>query len=157
MVAAVSPGQPVYGIETMESVIATSLRSRELTLVLLSVLASLAIALAGAGIYGVMSYLVTQRIRELGIRMALGASAHDVTMMVLRDASVLAGSGVAIGLLAALALSSVMQSLLFGIGARDPVTLLASGLLLPAIAIASSLVPALRAARADPLTAIRMD
>jgi putative ABC transport system permease protein len=156
-VAAVSPGQPLYGIETMESVISSSLRSRELTLVLLAVLAALAVALAGAGIYGVMSYLVTQRTRELGIRMALGASARGVTAMVLSDATKLAGAGVAIGLVASLALSSVMQSLLFGIGARDPITLVASSIVLPAIAIASSLVPALRAARADPLTAIRAD
>ncbi len=156
-VAAVSPGQPLYGIETMESVISSSLRSRELTLVLLAVLATLAVALAGAGIYGVMSYLVTQRTRELGIRMALGASARGVTTMVLSDATKLAGAGIAIGLVASLALSSLMQSLLFGIGARDPITLLASSVVLPAIAIASSLVPALRAARADPLTAIRAD
>ena len=77
--------------------------------------------------------------------------------MVLSDATKLAGAGVAIGLVASLALSSVMQSLLFGIGARDPITLVASSIVLPAIAIASSLVPALRAARADPLTAIRAD
>jgi putative ABC transport system permease protein len=156
-VAAVSPGQPLYGVETMESVIGSSLRRRELTLVLLAVLAALAVALAGAGIYGVMSYLVTQRTRELGIRMALGASARGVTTMVLSDAMKLAGAGVAIGLVAALALSGVMQSLLFGIGARDPITLLASSVLLPAIAVGSSLVPALRAARADPLTAIRAE
>jgi putative ABC transport system permease protein len=156
-VAAVSPGQPLYGIETMESVVSASLRSRELTLVLLAVLAVLAIALAGAGIYGVMSYLVAQRTRELGIRVALGASARGMTAMVLFDATKLAGAGVAIGLLAALALASVMQTLLYGVGARDPVTLVASSLALPLIAIASSLVPALRAARADPLSSIRTE
>ncbi len=156
-VAAVSPGQPLYGIETMESVVSSSLRSRELTLALLAVLAVLAVLLAGAGVFGVMSYLVSQRTRELGIRMALGANARGVTTMVLSDAMKLAAAGVAIGLVAALALSSLMQSLLFGIGARDPITLLASSIVLPAIAIASSLVPALRAARADPLTAIRAD
>ena len=156
-VTAVSPGQPLYGIETMESVISSSLRSRELTLVLLAVLAGLAVLLAGAGVFGVMSYLVSQRTRELGIRMALGSSARGVTAMVLSDATKLAATGVAIGLAAALTLSSVMQSLLFGVGARDPITLLASSIVLPAIAIASSLVPALRAARADPLTAIRAD
>jgi predicted permease len=156
-VGAISPGQPLYGIETMESVIATSLRSRELTLVLLGVLAALAVVLAGAGIYGVMSYLVTQRTRELGIRMALGASRRGVTGMVLYDATKLAAAGVAIGLIAALALASLMQSLLYGIGARDPLTMMASSIVLPAIAIGSSLVPALRAARADPLASIRAD
>ena len=156
-VAAVSPGQPLYGIETMESVISSSLRSRELTLVLLAVLAVLAVLLAAAGVFGVMSYLVSQRTRELGIRMALGASARGVTRMVLLDAARLAGTGVAIGLIAALALSSVMQSLLYGVGARDPVTLLATSLVLPLIAIGSSLIPALRAARADPLTSIRVE
>jgi predicted permease len=156
-VRAVSPGQPLYGIETMDDVVSDSLRSRQLTLVLLLVLAGLAVSLAAAGIYGVMAYTVTQRRREIGIRMALGASARTVRLMVLSDAAVLAGAGTAIGLGAALGLSSLMRSLLYGIGARDPITLVAAAVVLPAVAIAASAVPAVRASRADPLVAIRTE
>jgi predicted permease len=156
-VRAVSPGQPIFAIRSMEQVIGDSLRSRELTLVLLAALAALAVGLAAAGIYGVMAYTVTQRTRELGIRMALGASGRDVTMMVLGDAATLAGIGVGIGLVAAVGLSSLMTKLLFGVGARDPATLLVACLVLPTIAIGASFVPAMRAARADPLTAIRSE
>ncbi len=156
-VRAVAPGQPLFAIESMEDVVADSLRSRELTLVLLAVLAALAVALAAAGIYGVMAYTVTQRTRELGIRMALGASGRAVTMMVLGDAAVLSAIGVAIGLVATVGLSFLMTKLLFGVGARDPATLMVACLVLPTIAIGASAVPALRAARADPLAAIRTE
>jgi ABC-type antimicrobial peptide transport system permease subunit len=141
----------------MEEVVADSLRSRELTLVLLAVLAGLAVALAAAGIYGVMAYTVTQRTRELGIRMALGASGRAVTMMVLGDAALLSAIGVGIGLVAAVGLSSLMTKLLFGVGARDPATLVIACLALPAVALGASFVPAMRAARADPLAAIRTE
>jgi predicted permease len=156
-VRAVSPGQPLFAIETMEQVVSDSLRSRELTLVLLTALAGLAVALAAAGIYGVMAYTVTQRTRELGIRMALGASGRTVTMMVLGDAAMLSGIGVGIGLVAAVGLSSLMTTLLFGVAPRDPVTLVVACLVLPTIAIGASFVPAMRAANADPLAAIRTE
>jgi len=156
-VASVSPGQPLYGITSMETVIDESLQGRKLTLVLLVVIASLALVLSAAGIYGVMAYTVTQRTRELGIRVALGASTATVTRMVLNDAATLAAAGVGIGLAGALALGSVMRSMVYGVGTRDPATLAIACFALPAVAILASVVPAARAARADPLVAIRTE
>jgi ABC-type antimicrobial peptide transport system permease subunit len=156
-VRAVSPEQPLFAVESMETVIVDSLQARKLVLVLLVVLASLAITLSAAGVYGVMSYSVSQRTREIGIRMALGANGRSVTAMVLRDAALLAGTGVVAGLVGATVLSRFMESQLYGVTARDPVTLAIATLILPIVAIASSAIPALRASRADPLVAIRAE
>jgi ABC-type antimicrobial peptide transport system permease subunit len=113
--------------------------------------------LSAAGIYGVMSYAVSQRQREIGIRMALGARASTVTRMVLSEAGTLAAIGLAIGLVAAMLLTRVMSSMVYGVGTRDPATFAAVALLLVAVALAASLVPAMRAARVDPLRAMRIE
>jgi putative ABC transport system permease protein len=156
-IRAVSPEQPLFAVESMETVIDDSLQARKLVLVLLVVLAALAMTLSAAGVYGVMSYSVSQRTREIGIRMALGANGRSVTAMVLRDAALLAGGGVVAGLAGATILSRFMESQLYGVSARDPVTLAIATLILPVVAIASSAIPALRASRADPLVAIRAE
>jgi ABC-type antimicrobial peptide transport system permease subunit len=113
------------------------------------------VALAAAGIYGVMAFLVARRRREIGLRMALGARPAAVLGQVMRQGGALAGAGIAAGLLAALALSRGLGSLLFGVGPGDPWTLTAAAALLLAVALAACLAPALRAARVDPAITLR--
>ncbi|MDB4874994.1 MAG: permease [Gemmatimonadetes bacterium] len=156
-VHAVAPQQPVYQIATMNAVIGNSLATRKLVLVLLTIFAGLALALSAAGVYGVMSYGVSQRTREIGIRMALGARAGDVTAMVLRDAAKLVGAGVGIGLVGAALLSRMLQSLLYDVGTHDPLTFALVPALIVATALVASALPALRAARVDPLDATRAE
>jgi predicted permease len=157
VVRSVAPMQPIYQLGTMDGVIAASLRVRKLVLVLLGGFAALAVLLAAAGVYGVTSYGVAQRTREIGIRMALGARGADVASMVLRDVSRVAGIGVVIGVFAAAALSRVMQSLLFGVGAHDPMTFAAVPILIGVVAVVAGVVPAIRAAHVDPLSAMRAE
>jgi putative ABC transport system permease protein len=117
--------------------------------------ASLALALAAVGVYGVISYVVTQRTREVGIRMALGAQAADVLRLFLRQGMTMVAGGVGIGLLGAFGLTRVMSSLLFGVRASDPLTFAGVSLLLAIVALAACWLPARRAARIDPLVSIR--
>ena len=139
----------------MGDLLATSLAPRRFNMIVLGTFAAVALLLAVIGIYGVMASLVTQRTREIGIRMALGAGRSHVVSLVVGHAAVLAGIGVAIGLAAALALSRLMRGLVFGIGATDPVTFVATGLLLTAVALAASYAPARRAMRVDPVVALK--
>jgi predicted permease len=156
-VRAVAPEQPLYLVQTMDRVIADWLRGRKLILVLLSVFAGLALLLSAAGVYGVMSYGVAQRTREIGIRVALGARSSDVTSMVLFDAARLAALGIGIGLVAALAATRMLKAMLYGVGARDPVTFALVAALIGVVALVASAIPALRAARVDPLQAMRTE
>ena len=152
-----APDQPVFLVKSMEDVISDSLQGRKLTLSLLAIFAGLALVLSAAGVYGVMSYGVSQRRREIGIRMALGASGTNVTRMVVTDAAKLAALGVAIGLAAAWAVTRVLTGMLYEVSAHDPATYAVVAALIAGIAIAASLVPAVRASRVDPLTAMRYD
>jgi putative ABC transport system permease protein len=153
----VAPEQPLFLVKSMDAVISDSLQSRKLTLSLLAIFASLAVLLSAAGVYGVMSYGVSQRQREIGIRMALGARGADVTSMVVGDAAKLAAIGVAIGLLAAFGLSRVLAGMVYGVGVHDPATFVVVAVIIAGVAIVASLVPAIRAARVDPLAAMRTD
>jgi ABC-type antimicrobial peptide transport system permease subunit len=126
-------------------------------MLLLSLFAGVALVLASVGIYGVMAYLVGQSTREIGIRMALGASQRAVLAMILRQGMAVALTGAAIGVAGALALSRVMRSLLFGIQGSDPLTFAAVSLLLGAIALVATLLPARRAARIDPMISLRTE
>lgn len=119
--------------------------------------AAAALVLAVVGIYGVIAYAVAQRTRELGIRIALGARRADVFALVLRHGALLALAGIATGTLAALALSRSLASVLYGVSTSDPVTYVAVALLLAAVAVAASLVPARRATRVDPATVMRSE
>jgi putative ABC transport system permease protein len=116
-----------------------------------------AMALAGIGLYGVMSYAVSQRTREIGLRVALGADQRSVLMLVLREVAILAGIGIAIGLPGGYGLGKLIESQLFNLKARDPLTFLVATAALVSTALVAGLIPAVRAARVDPMTALRYE
>lgn len=150
--------QPViFGAETMDSLISQSLASRRFSMILLAVFASLALVLASVGIYGVISYVVAQRTAELGLRIALGARPVDILGLILGGGGRLAAAGVVVGLVAALALTRLMGSLLYGISAIDPVTFAGVALLLIFVALAACYIPARRATKLDPTVALRYE
>jgi putative ABC transport system permease protein len=124
---------------------------------LLGVFGAVALILAGIGIYGVISYSVAQRTRDIGIRVALGASERTLLRLVLDRGIVLTGIGLAIGLAGALALTRLMTTLLFGVGARDPMTMISVGIVLASVAMLASYVPARRAMKVDPIVALRYE
>ena len=136
---------------------ARSIASQRFSLVLLGVFAGLALLLASIGIYGVLSYLVGQRTQEIGVRMALGARHADVLMMVLRDGTRLSLVGTGIGLAAASGLARSMTSMLFGVKANDPMTFSAVAILLCGVALFACYIPARRAAKVDPMVALRYE
>jgi len=154
-VAELDPGLPVTRVATMEQVMERALAQDRFSMLLLVLFGAAALALAAVGIYGVLSYSVEQRTRELGIRMALGAAGAEVRGLVLRQASVMIALGIAAGLAAALALSRVLESQLFGVSAHDPLTYAGVAALLTAIAFAASYLPARRATTVDPIEALR--
>jgi len=150
----IDPRVPATNSWTIEELISQSLWAPKLAAILLATLGGLALALASVGLYGVISYSVTQRNQEIGLRMALGAAQGDVIGMVLQQAMILVGLGIAAGLLLSLAVSNVVATILFG-SARDPITFVAVPGMLAVVALVASLVPALRASRVDPLAALR--
>ena len=155
--AGLDPELPVARLQTLDAVVARSVSEPRFYMVLLGAFAVMAVSLAALGIFGVMSYAVVQRSREIGIRVALGAHPRDVLKMVLRHAFLLTALGVAAGLAGALALSRVIASLLFQLSPTDPATLAGVGLALTAVALLASYLPARRATRVDPLVALRSE
>ena len=147
--------QVVYAVATVDEMISSSIASRRFLMILLGSFAGLALLLACIGIYGVISYLTGQRVHEIGVRLALGAQPQAVLRMVLEQAAKMALAGVLVGLAASLALTRLMSGMLFGVSARDPLTLLAVSLVLVVVALAASYLPARRAMRIDPLVALR--
>jgi predicted permease len=150
--------QPVYHVQTMQQFVSESMSSRRLPLILLGAFASIALLLASIGTYGVISYSVTQRVHEIGIRMALGAEKRQIFQMVIGQGLRLAVSGLIIGAIAALFLTRLLSSfshLLYGVGASDPVTFAAVSLMLAGAAILGCYAPARRASRVDPMVALR--
>jgi putative ABC transport system permease protein len=146
---------PISRVQTMDEMMEASLGQRRLSMVLLGIFSGIALLLAAIGIYGVMSYSVTQRAREMGIRMALGARPRDVLRLVVGQGMVLVFIGVAAGLIAALALTRVIASQLYAIRPTDPVTFVAVAVLLAVIALMATLIPASRATRVDPVVTLR--
>jgi putative ABC transport system permease protein len=146
---------PLSAVNTMDKLVDSSVGQRKLSMMLLGLFSAIAMVLASIGIYGVMSYSVAQRTRELGIRMALGAVRLRVLFLVVRQGMALAGAGVVIGLVGAFGLTRLLANQLFAVGATDPATFTIVSALLVTIALIASLVPALRATRVDPVVALR--
>jgi len=156
-IAEVSANMVLFGEHSMEDVISDSLSARRFTRLLLGTFALLALILAAVGIYGVVSYSVTQSTHDIGVRMALGADRRSVLGSVLKGAIGMAAFGIALGAAAAFAATRVMRELLFGVSATDPLTFAAVALLLFAVTLAASYIPALRATRVDPIVALRCE
>jgi predicted permease len=153
----VDPREVIYGAQTMDDVIATSFAARRLSMTLLGIFASLALALSCVGIYGVISYLVGQRTHEIGVRMALGAQRSDVLRLVLGQGARMALIGVAVGIAAALGLTRLMANQLFGVTAHDPLTFVVVTILLTLVALLACYLPARRAVKVDPMVALRYE
>jgi predicted permease len=149
--------QPVFGLEPMDQLIEESMASQRFATLLLGIFAGIALVLGSVGIYGVMSYLVTERTHEMGIRMALGATGNNVMGLVLKYGLRLAIAGLGLGLVASIGLTRLLSSLLFGVSATDPATLVAVGLLLVGVAMLACYIPARRATRVDPMVALRYE
>lgn len=159
-VYASSPDQPVYGIKTIDEVVSESMTSRNLPIFLLGTFAALALLMASIGIYGVVSYSVTRRTAEIGVRMALGADRRQIFHLILHQALWMAGSGLGIGILAAIALVRVLPSfshLLYGVGRSDPLTLFGVAAALLLVSTAACYVPARRAMRTNPTDCLRTE
>jgi putative ABC transport system permease protein len=156
-VQAVDKDQPISNIRTMEERLAGTVSQRRFNLILLAIFAGLALSLAAIGIYGVMSYLVTERTHEIGVRMALGAQTRDVLRLVIRQGMTLALTGVVIGLITALGLTRLINNLLFGVSTTDPVTFSVIPLLMALMALLACYLPARRATKVDPLVALKYE
>ena len=155
--AELDPSQPIFDVRPMSELVAASLAQRRFALMLMLVFAAVALLLAAVGIYGVMSYTVAQRTQEIGIRVALGASPAGVLWMVVRDGMKLVALGLGVGLVAAVALTRLVASMLYGVSATDVPTFIAIAAVLAAVALVAIVIPARRATRVDPMLALRAD
>jgi len=155
--AEIDANQPLVKVRTMEENMATTVAQPRFRTWLIGILAILALVLAAVGVYGVMSYTVTQRTSEIGVRVALGAQPRDVFRIIVGQGLRLALFGVGVGLVAALILTRLLQTFLFGISAYDPLTFIVVSTLLTLVAVAASYFPARRATRVDPMIALRYE
>jgi len=156
-IAQIDKNLPVADVATMDEILSDSVAQPRLQAILLGIFGALAMLLAAVGVYGVMSYSVSQRTSEIGVRMALGADRGDVLVMVCKQGLRLAGIGLAIGLLLALAVTRVMSSVLFGVSPTDPATFAAIVVLLALVALLACYIPARRATKVDPMVALRYE
>ena len=150
-----NPDLPLFQVQTLEEAAGERLSQRRFGLTLLTLFAGLAVLLTAVGVYAVIAYTMSQRVREIGVRMALGAERQSILRLVLGDGGRLLAAGLACGLLAAVSVAGVMENMLFDVGARDPVTFAEAGLLLAAVALLACALPAWRCSRLDPSTALR--
>src|SRR5260370_15594818 len=157
VVAALDPGIPIFDVKTLEEHVGVSLYLQRMAATLLSIFGLLALSLAAIGLYGVMAYSVSQRTRELGIRISVGAERRDIFKLILGQGLVISVVGLLAGLVAALALTRLTAKLLYGVSATDPVTFIVIALLLLCVAMLASYFPARRATKVDPVIALRMD
>lgn len=155
IVSSIDKGQPIFGIATMKQLVANSVSTRRMTLILLGLFGGLALMLAAIGIYGVISYSVAQRTHEIGIRMALGASRRDLLFMVILQGGKIAAIGLAAGIVISFGLARLMTSLLYSVSAADPLTFAAAAIMLALVALLACYIPARRALRVDPMSALR--
>jgi putative ABC transport system permease protein len=149
--------QPLTDVRTLERIKNESMTSDRLESLLLGVFAAIAVLLSAIGIDGVISYSVAQRTHEIGIRAALGASTGSILGLILRGGMLMTGIGLVLGLAGALGLTQLMASLLFGVGARDPLTIAAVGAILGTVALLACYIPAYRATKVDPMVALRYE
>jgi len=156
-VYAIDGNLPVSNIRTLDAIVAKSISQQRFYMLLLTIFAGIALVLAAVGIFGVLSYAVSQRTREIGIRMALGAQGRSVVHLVVRQAMILVGFGVGAGLLLGLIVSQMMAKMLFDITPTDPTTFAAVAAVLGAVALLASYLPARRATRVDPIVALRAE
>jgi putative ABC transport system permease protein len=156
-VASIDPNLPVTNFQPLQSAVGASVAQPRLRALLVGLFGALAVILAAAGIFGVLSYSVSQRTNEIGIRLALGASPGSIRKMALAEGAKLAAAGLGAGALAALALARLLQSELYGVTVRDPATFIGAGALLGAVALAACYIPARRAMRVDPIVALRYE
>jgi predicted permease len=154
---AIDPDLPIYNVRTMAQRVDESLARRRFAMLLLTLFAILALGLAAVGTYGVIAYLVTQGTRDLGIRLALGATPRAILLLIVRHGMTVAGAGVAVGMAGAFVVTRFMRNLLFGVGAADPATFLMVPMLLLLVALAASYLPARRASRIDPMDSLRCE
>lgn len=152
-----SPGVPLSNVQTLDEIVARSMARTSFVLVMLGIAAVVAVLLGVVGIYGVVSYVFAQRTREIGVRIALGATGRDVRWLVLRQGGLVAALGAALGLLAALWLSRFLTALLYGVGRVDPATFAGAALVAVLVALLATYLPARRAARLDPIQSLRRD
>jgi ABC-type antimicrobial peptide transport system permease subunit len=153
----IDPSLPLYRVQPMEDVVAASLADQRFSATLLGVFAALALVLASLGVYGVISYSVAQRSRELGLRMALGARRDGVLRLVVRQGMGLVLVGVGVGLVGAFLASRLLRSMLYEIGAGDPLTYVVVPVVLTLVGLVATLIPALRATRVDPAVALKAE
>jgi putative ABC transport system permease protein len=153
----VDPNQPVYDVATMEQRFSNAVAPQRFNALVMAIFAGMAVILAGVGVYGVMAYSVARRTHEIGIRRALGAQQQDVMRLVLRRGAALALVGITLGLAGALALTRFLSNLLYGVTVRDPQTFVAVSLILAAVALMASYIPARRATKVDPMVALRYE
>ena len=156
-ISAIDKDIPIFNVKTMKEVLYESIARERFTVLLLTIFAGVALILSAIGIYGVMSYAVTERTHEIGIRMALGANTSDVLKLVVRQGIKLALAGVGLGIAGAFALTRLIANLLFGVGATDPLTFTVISLLLTSVALLACWLPARRAAKVDPMVALRYE
>jgi ABC-type antimicrobial peptide transport system permease subunit len=157
VIADVDPAVPVSEVRTMDDVVGQSLAKPHFIMLLVGAFALVALLLGGFGVYGVMSYLVTQRTREIGVRLALGATIGGVVLMIVKRATWLAGAGAALGVVAMLLVGPALRPLLYGVSTSHAATLIGVPLLFVVVAVVASAAPARRAAGVDPASALRAD
>jgi putative ABC transport system permease protein len=155
MVQSVNPELPIYGAKTLDDAVSASLEQRRFSMDIVAAFAITALLLAALGIYGVISYIVSERTRDIGIRLALGADRGKILAMVLRQGLELAMAGAALGLVGSVIVSHLMAGLLYGVMPTDPLTFVGVTLVLTGVALAACYIPARRAMRVDPMIALR--
>ena len=156
-VEALGPGRPVFAIRPMEDIVQASIDDTRFTMLVLSGFAIASLVLAGVGLYGTLAYLTAQRTQEFGVRLALGATATTILRLVIREGCLLSGLGAALGLAGAMAVTRVLRGLLYGVTPLDGLTMAGVVALVAGVALVAVGVPALRAARVDPVTALRAE